>query len=327
MSAMYSRYAAAVVLLALAGCAHESKSSAGPGAESAAAWLPIKVAAEHLPNLYRLHEKVLSGGQPDGEEGFRELQSLGVKTLISVDGAKPDVALAQRYGLRYVHMPHGYDGVPDDRARELAKAVRDLPGPIYIHCHHGKHRSPTAASLACVAVGFLEPPDALAVLRAAGTSENYRGLYQSAESARRLDEALLDALRVEFHQTVDLPPLADAMVAIERVHDRLHLIELSGWHTPAEHPDLDPPHEALLLREQFTELLRTDEVHRQPESFQELMRESEQAALDLEASLNINPGAQNLSQTASSDAFARITKGCKSCHQKFRDVPLSEKAK
>ena len=104
-----------------------------------------------LPNAYRLHPRVISGGQPEGEQAFARLKELGVKTVISVDGARPEVELARKYGLRYVHLPHGYDGVPDERASELAKAVRDLPGPVYIHCHHGKHRSPAAATVACVA--------------------------------------------------------------------------------------------------------------------------------------------------------------------------------
>ena len=37
--------------------------------------------------------------------------------------------LAKKYGMRYVHLPHGYDGIPEERIAELAKAVRDLPQP------------------------------------------------------------------------------------------------------------------------------------------------------------------------------------------------------
>ena len=99
-------------------------------------WGPTQIVSKNLPNAYRLHERVISGGLPNGEAAFRELRDLGVKTIISVDGAQPDVAGARKYGLRYVHLPHGYDGISRTRQRELAKAVRDLPGPAYIHCHH-----------------------------------------------------------------------------------------------------------------------------------------------------------------------------------------------
>ncbi|MEZ6069075.1 MAG: hypothetical protein R3C10_02145 [Pirellulales bacterium] len=135
----------------------------------------------HLPNAVQLHPRVISGGLPEGDAAFAELEQLGVKTIISVDGAKPDVQAAARHGLRYVHLPHGYDGIPEERGRELAKAVRELDGPIYIHCHHGKHRSPAAATVACVSTGLLPANEAVAVLKLAGTSPNYRGLYESAE--------------------------------------------------------------------------------------------------------------------------------------------------
>ena len=119
-----------------------------------------KLTARHLPNPVRVHEKVISGGLPEGDAAFAELKELGIKTVISVDGAKPDVPLAEKYGLQYVHLPHSYDGVPEQRAKELAKAVRDLPGPIYIHCHHGKHRSPAASAVACVGAGMITHDDA-----------------------------------------------------------------------------------------------------------------------------------------------------------------------
>src|SRR5262245_42817749 len=114
------------------------------GAVSPSTAKPEKLAVEHLPNAYRITDKVISGGLPEGDAAFQELADLGVKTVISVDGMKPDVETAKKHGLRYVHLPHGYDGVPSERVLELAKAVRELPGLIYIHCHHGKHRSPAA---------------------------------------------------------------------------------------------------------------------------------------------------------------------------------------
>jgi protein tyrosine phosphatase (PTP) superfamily phosphohydrolase (DUF442 family) len=307
-----------IALVALVGCESETRRI---GSTSKAP-SPQKLATAHLPNAWRLHEKVISGGQPDGEAAFRELKQLGVKTIISVDGAKPDVELARKHGLRYVHLPHGYDGIPEKRAKELAKAVRDLDGPIYIHCHHGRHRSPAAAAVACVSAGFIEPSSAVGVLKAAGTSEHYRGLYQSAESARRLDDALLDLLHAEFPETASLPPLAEAMVELERTHDHLKAIAESGWKTPLSDPDLDPPHEALLLKEQFAELFRADDVQRRPKRFRKLLAESEMAANQLESALR--EGSQTSRAAA---ALERISQNCTDCHRQFRDVPLREKSR
>src|SRR5581483_3702797 len=71
-----------------------------------------------LKNAHRLTDRVLSGAQPEANVAFRELAALGVKTVISVDGAAPDVASAHKAGLRYVHLPIGYDGIPAARALE-----------------------------------------------------------------------------------------------------------------------------------------------------------------------------------------------------------------
>ncbi len=320
-----------ISVFCLLGCGQGQSPIAHPAASpslvsvTVAGYLPQKVAAPHLPNAYRLHDKVISGGQPDGEPAFRELQALGVKTVISVDGAKPNVTLARQYGMQYVHLPHGYDGIPDARVKELAKAVRDLPGPIYIHCHHGKHRSPAAATAACVSIGLLQPADALVVLKTAGTSDNYRGLYQSAESARQLDNKLLDELQADFRETVPLPPMAEAMVAIEYVHDHLKSLAASKWKPTVEHPDLNPAHEALLLKEHFTELLRTSEVEQKSERFQQLVRDSEASANELETALrDTSPGRHSISPRADG-ALDRVTKNCTACHREFRDVPLREK--
>lgn len=297
----------------------ESIAASAPGN-----WMPEKVDAAHLPNVFRLHEKVLSGGQPEGEAAFQELQVLGVKTVISVDGARPDVDLAKKYGLRYVHLPHGYDGVPERRVKELARAVRDLPGPVYIHCHHGKHRSPAAATVACVSTGLLSSSQALMALKTAGTSENYRGLYQSVESARLLESRLLDSLPGEFPETAALPPMAEAMVSIEHHFDHLKKFAADGWKLDPEHPALTPAHEALLLREQYTELLRTDEVQKKPEEFQRILREGEAATLELESLLR-NEVSADMAARKVAAVFSTLTQGCSTCHKTFRDVPLSEK--
>lgn len=320
------RHSSFLVLAVAIGCEHQPQSQ--PIAEQTAAVVervspdpvPEKLTASHLPNAYRIHPKVISGGLPDGEPAFQELADLGVKTIISVDGAAPDVELAKKYGLRYVHLPHGYDGVPDERAKELGKAVHDLPGPIYIHCHHGKHRSPAAAAVACIAAGLVAPASAETILKIAGTAPSYRGLYQSALHAKPLTPAELDQTKSGFPETAAIPPMAEAMVAIEHKHDTLKQIAAANWKAPPDHPDLDPAHEALLLREEFEELLRTPEVKSQPAAFQELLRDGHTAALELEKAITTQSSAEILAA-----ALQRITINCTTCHQKFRDVPLAEK--
>jgi protein tyrosine phosphatase (PTP) superfamily phosphohydrolase (DUF442 family) len=281
---------------------------------------PRKLAVQHLPNAIQVHPRVISGGLPAGSEAFEELVRLGVKTIISVDGAKPDVALAKLHGMRYVHLPHGYDGIPDSRVKELAKAIRELPGPIYIHCHHGQHRSPAAAAAGCIAAGLIQRDAAESLLNIAGTSENYRGLFMVARETKRIDDATLQTVASDFPEVAQIPPLATSMVAIERTHDYLNQMSEAGWKPSRKHPDLDPPHEVLLLREHFTELLRSDEVKSKSERFAQYLRESETAANDLESILR-----QPLNIDLATTIFQRISERCMSCHREFRDAPLIAK--
>jgi protein tyrosine phosphatase (PTP) superfamily phosphohydrolase (DUF442 family) len=289
--------------------------------------LPRMFKSAHLPNAIQIHDKVISGGQPDGEEAFQQLQERGIKTIISVDGAKPDVELAKKHGLKYIHLPHSYDGVPEQRGYELAKAVRDFEGPIYIHCHHGKHRSPAAAAVACVTVGLIEPAMASSILQLAGTNPNYRGLYESAQSARKLDAAVLDALKADFPESAELTPMAEAMVHLEHTQDRVKMIAAADWKSPVSHPEIIPAQEVLLLKEHFTELLRAAGAAKESEGFRAMLHESESAATNLEAALtNWNAsGAALPVPDALPASFEKIAKNCVACHTQYRDVPLSEK--
>ncbi|MBX3420463.1 MAG: hypothetical protein KF752_02790 [Pirellulaceae bacterium] len=285
-----------------------------------------KIECEHLVNCIQVHAQVFSGGLPQGEAAFAELAKLGVKTVISVDGATPDVEAATKHRLSYVHLPHGYDGISDSRVMELAKAVRTLQGPVYIHCHHGRHRSPAAAAAACVSAGLVTPSAALDILKLAGTDPNYRGLYQAVRRAVPVDLNELDALPVQFQPVSPIPPMAEAMVDIEELFGRLKRFSQGGWQRLDNHPDLDPVHEALLLYEHYVELLRTPQVSELSDDFQQSIRESVQATGQLKEVLELELPKPTPDTLKTLDRLVlQIGQQCKSCHQQFRDVPLGEK--
>ena len=282
------------------------------------------VSGNELENAYRVTDKVISGAAPEGDAAFRKLCDLGVKTIISVDGAKPDVALAHKHGLRYVHLPIGYDDVAPDDGLAIARAIDELPGPIYVHCHHGQHRSAAAVAVACVINGRLRPEQAESVLKTFGTGENYKGLWASARAARPADRGALGAVKVDYVETAKIPPLAEAMVQIDQTLDRLKLASTSNWAMPPEHPDVDAAHEALQLMEHFHELGRTEEIrdHR-PQPFRDEMARGEQAARALHDGLSawVNAsGPRRGEPPASVDAaFKAVTTSCTACHKAYRD--------
>jgi protein tyrosine phosphatase (PTP) superfamily phosphohydrolase (DUF442 family) len=276
----------------------------------------VPVPNQHdLENAYILTDKVIAGAQPEGDRSFDVLRELGVKTIISVDGAKPDVATAKRYGMRYVHLPIGYDGVDDAEGRAIAKAVAELPGPVYVHCHHGKHRSAAAVAVACVNNGMLQPQRAEDVLRTFGTGENYKGLWKSAREAKRVDDAELAALQIQWVETAKIPELADAMVKVDTHWEHLKAIQKAGWRTPADHPDLDPAHEALQVQEHFHEIGRTVDAQSRPATYRDLLSAGESGANILRETLSANP----IDTKAADAAFREASVSCTSCHKGFRD--------
>jgi protein tyrosine phosphatase (PTP) superfamily phosphohydrolase (DUF442 family) len=280
-----------------------------------------KLDVEYLANAIQIHPRVITGGEPDGERAFESLSQLGIKTIISVDGAKPNIELASQFGMRYFHLPHGYNGIPHDRILELAKAVRDLDGPIYFHCHHGKHRSPTAAVVACVANGLIHPTQTLDVLQLAGTGKNYLGLFETALSAGRIDDSILAGLKVEFHPIANVQPMAETMVLIDQSLTNLNRLSNANWRS-RESPELDATHEALMLAEHFSELLRLPTIDDDAEGFRKLIHESESECRKLELMLRKwNPtSSETTLPTEAVIAMKKITANCTACHQNYRDT-------
>lgn len=282
---------------------------------------PFRIGAKHLPNAIQIQSKVISGGQPEGEQAFRELQHLGVKTIVSVDGAKPQLELAKKYGLRYVHLPHGYDGIGVERSAELAKAVRDLEGPIYIHCHHGQHRSPAAAAVACISIGWVEPESALGILKLAGTNSDYRGLFAAVTGAHRIDDAVLDAMRVDFLEIAKLPPLAEAMVDLDGTYNRMKKVVNATETRTLPNQKSDLAHDALLMREHFKEMMRLESVSKQADAFRGMLKESEADAQILETEIRhwTRHASAGPVPRSVSNALERIRVNCSACHRQYRD--------
>ena len=136
---------------------------------------------------------VISGSAPEGDRGFDSLEQLGIRTIISVDGAPPDAKAAAARGMRTVHIPIQYNGLTDLQRTTLVRAVRDLPKPIYLHCHHGKHRSAAACAIVAVSLGWLTTDEAAARMRVAGTSDGYRGLWACVADASVMTSSAIDA--------------------------------------------------------------------------------------------------------------------------------------
>ena len=255
-----------------------------------------------IENLRQVAPELFSGSQPEGPAAFEELARRGIKVLISVDGATPDVKAAHQYGLRYVHIPIGYDQLKSQARADLVEAVKTAGGPVFIHCHHGKHRGPAAAAYCGMAVGKLSQIEAINILKLAGTRADYTGLW---EAVRMFEPPTVPAgLLVE---SAAVEPLTGAMVRIDH--------HFSGLDKELENEQVDDwkgfASEALLLAEEFRELPRTSP------STDEMFNTRMKLAIQATEDIHVAAGQRDLAGVKA--AVQKSVQSCVDCHANHRN--------
>lgn len=282
-------------------------------AEEPPPFLLEKMQVAGLENVFRVRPDLYSGGQPD-EAGFAELAKLGVKTVISVDGAPPELELAHKYGLRYVHLPIGYDSVPVGQQQKLVKARLTFPGPVYIHCHHGKHRGPAAVMSLCRATDpKLSVETARDSLKVMGTAARYAGLYASVAAARPPSDEELRKLPAEFPERVAVSALAEQMGVIDGAWDRLKAAAKQGSVRSADRKALLAS--VVELEELVTEAGRL--VEGEPPALKPAFVTAAGQIRRERESLEKSPAA--VSRDAVDQLTARLEQCCNQCHAVHRD--------
>jgi len=263
----------------------------------------------YAPNLY-------SGGVPEDEAGFNSLQALGIKTIISVDGAQPEVDLAKARGMKYIHLPIGYNGMDKDRTLQISKAIEQglMRGPVFVHCHHGKHRSAGAAGAAAVTLGLLSKDAATARMKVSGTAPNYIGLFRCVAVADKATPEELAAVADDFPEHFKTGGMVNTMVEVDETFDHLKLIEKAGWVAPKDHPDLVPAAEAGRMADLFRNVRDDAKVKPQPVELSEWLGKASAQAEAVEAAIVARKPATEISER-----FKVITQSCKDCHAKYRD--------
>lgn len=308
-------------LLLLGGCSGDTGRVKGEKFEQDPAG-PDKIELPGIHNVYCLSEQLYIGSSPEGEEGFASLEKLGVKTIISVDGARPEVERARAHGMRYVHLPIGYHGVPEEQGLRIARAIRDLAGPVYLHCHHGKHRAPAAAAVARLCLDErCSVATVLGEMKRAGTDPQYIGLYAAPKELNRPTKEDLDRVSADFPEVSEVTGWTAAMVEIDEHWERLKAVRQAGWKSPREHPDIDPPHEALLLMEAYRELARLLQMKERPEELRRWLSQSEREAQALADVLRPVKEMEANLIAAKEAAYKAVADSCLKCHRKYRDIP------
>ena len=299
---------ACVVVALAASCASNERVDGSSDARSA------DHESHALHNLHRFGDGVYSGSVPHGEAGFDELRAMGVRTVISVDAARPDVEATRARGMRYIQIPIQYAGISSAERLALTKALREAERPIYVHCHHGKHRGPAAAAYALATCGEITPERGVELLEISGTSKSYPGLWEvvgNADAPSPEQERVMAS--VELPEIAQVTGFAAGMAGVDRAWDHLKLMAKNGWRAPSDHPDLVAAAEAGVVADHLRTLIDDEESVAYGEAFQNDMARSAREASELEAAL------VDRDLSLADVRFEALGASCNACHDTHRN--------
>ena len=312
-----------VMLLSIAACqtGESSHEEAGKAEAKATATSAAKVTytpegePEGLHRFIRWSDKLVQGAQPEGDAAFRNLAAMGVTTIVSVDGSAPDVETAKKYGLRYVHAPIGYDGVPREQAIIMIEAVEQSEGSVYFHCHHGKHRGPAGMMVVRMALDDLSAEQAVEALKKSGTSPKYEGLYKDVREFKAPTAQEMAAAPKKLPERVMPEGMRATMVNVSHRWEFIKASRAEGWKVPKDHPDVSPPHEARMLWELYRESARNGlgKTYCKTGEFDKLLSEGEKAAMQLERALRAND------HELADRSYKTLKNNCNACHGDYRN--------
>ncbi|MCA8979113.1 MAG: hypothetical protein H6831_05985 [Planctomycetes bacterium] len=286
------------------------------------------VAALELPGLhhvYRLSDQIISGAEPVGVEAFEQLREMGVHTILSVDGKVPDHETAAQYGIRYVHVPIQYSGIDDDELARIAKTFRELDGPFYVHCFHGKHRGPAAAAVGRVVLDGVPRDQAIAEMRQwCSTSPKYEGLYKTIATTNLPSTATTKQFAFDFEPAHQFTGIRHGMIAMPRTWDRIKDLKKADWQVDPAHPDIVPLQEAVQLHQIYADLIALDEMKAHADDFRGWMEQGLRGSERLQRALSACSQDEDSFATGdwraeAAEAYELIADSCSSCHAVYRD--------
>lgn len=106
-----------------------------------------RLALPGVPNLHRLDAHVYRSAQPSAR-GMRELEQLGIKTVLCLRDFHDDVDEARGTKLRLVRIELNAWHVDEAEAQQALRVLLDPSGqPVLVHCQHGADRTGLVSAL------------------------------------------------------------------------------------------------------------------------------------------------------------------------------------
>ena len=140
-----------LVLLAVAAYGSIANGAQLPAAKRPAEWA-VRLERPGLPNLFQVSPVLYRGAQPK-KEGIPELESMGIKTVVSLRVFHDDSYLLRGTSLNQEVIPfRTWHPEDEDVVRFLRIVAEPARTPIFVHCRRGIDRTGTMVAIYRIAV-------------------------------------------------------------------------------------------------------------------------------------------------------------------------------
>jgi cytochrome c556 len=201
-----------------------------------------------------------------------------------------------------VHLPLKYDGISESEQASLAKAIKVLPPTVYVHCQHGVHRAPAAASVGLIGLDQMTVGQGIQVLTLAGTSPDYPGLWSAVELMKPLEASAIESLAVDpLPKVSKVSDQAALMADVDRIFEDLKSVSRDKLPVAAD---------GAFLRDVLRQLASGAESS-------ELQTGFAKASL---LAARVEEAIRKRDHVATQEALFRLGAACNVCHRSHRDI-------
>jgi len=139
-----------------------------------------------LPNLHKVSKELYRGAQPTAE-GMKQLEKLGIKTVINLRSLHSDRDEMKGTALSYEHISMTTWNVEDKDVIRFLQIVTDSSRtPVFVHCQHGADRTGTMCAIYRIAVQDWSKDEAVEEMTKGGFG--YHSIWQNLPNyIRNLD--------------------------------------------------------------------------------------------------------------------------------------------
>ncbi|MBL7187161.1 MAG: dual specificity protein phosphatase family protein [Phycisphaerae bacterium] len=139
-----------------------------------------------LPNLHRVSENLYRGAQPTAE-GMKQLEKLGVKTVVNLRSSRSDRDEIEGTALTYEHIGMTtWSPDPESITRFLKIVTDGSRTPVFVHCRHGADRTGTMCAIYRIATEGWSKDEAIEEMTKGGFG--YHSIWKNlVDYIRKLD--------------------------------------------------------------------------------------------------------------------------------------------